>query len=142
MGRSRRVIIVDAGPLYAYVDADDEFHAASAALLTSYPGVLVVPTLVITEVVYLIGTRLGAAAEVRFLGDLATGAFDIDPVHPADWLHIADLVARYRDFPLGTVDASVVACAGRRGSTVIATTDRRHFSVVRPRSGTAFTLLP
>ncbi len=136
------MIVVDAGPLYAYVDSDDESHTASKALLTSYPGVLVVPTLVITEVVYLIGTRLGARAEVRFLGDLASGAFDIDPVHPADWLYMADLVARYRNLPLGTTDASVVACAQRRGTHVIATTDRRHFGVVRSRTGTAFTLLP
>lgn len=136
------MIIVDAGPLYAYVDADDAFHDVSKVLLTSYPGVLVVPTLVITEAVYLIGTRLGAEAEVRFLGDLASGAFDVEPVHPADWLRMADLVARYRDFPLGAVDASVVACAERRKADVIATTDRRHFGVVRSRTGKAFTLLP
>lgn len=89
------------------------------------------PTLVITEVVYLVGSRLGADAELRFLADLASGAFDIEPVHPTDWLRIADLVDRYRDLPLGAVDASVVACAERLGVDEVATVDRRHFNVVK-----------
>jgi predicted nucleic acid-binding protein len=101
-----------------------------------------VPTLVITEVVYLLGTRLGAEPEIRFLGDLAAGAFTVEPVAAADWLRIAELVARYRDLPLGTVDASVVAAAERLGLTEIATVDRRHFTVVRPAHVATFTLLP
>ena len=142
MGQPSKVIVVDAGPLYAYIDRDDAFHASSKGLLTSYPGVLVIPTLVITEVVYLINTRLGSRAEIQFLGDLASGAFVVEPVHQTDWLRIAQLVAQYRDFPLGTADASVVACAERLGVQSIATTDRRHFSAIRPRSGVTFTLLP
>ena len=47
--------------------------------------------LVITEVAYLIGTRLGVDAEVRFLGDLAAGEFAIEGVMAGDWLRIAEL---------------------------------------------------
>ncbi len=135
-------MIVDAGPLYAYVDADDRHHRQCLRLLESHPGPLLVPHLVVAEVVYLLGTRLGAEAEVRFLGDLAGGAFFVEPVHPADWLRIAELVARYRDFPLGAVDASVVALAERLHLTAIATLDRRHFSVVQPSHAAGFELLP
>ena len=91
-----------------------------------------VPTLVIAEVTYLLGTRLGWEPEVRFLGDLAGGSFTLEPLHPADMFRIAELVARYRGLPLGTVDASVVAAAERLGVEEVATTNRRHFSVVRP----------
>jgi hypothetical protein len=97
---------------------------------------------VITEVAHLVASRLGAEAEVRFLGDLAAGSFLVEPVAPADWLRIAELVGRHRDLPLGTVDASVVAAAERLGIVELATVDRRHFSVVRPRHTTALTLLP
>ena len=100
------------------------------------------PTLVITEVSYLLGTRLGATAEVRFLGDLAAGDLDVEPVKAGDWLRIAELVYRYRDQSLGTVDASVVATAERLGVTTIITLDRRHFSIVRPSHTRAFDLLP
>jgi predicted nucleic acid-binding protein len=102
----------------------------------------VVPTRVITEVAYLIGSRPGAEPEVRFLGDVAGGAFAVEPVAPSDWLRIAELVSRYRDLPLGTVDASVVAAGERLGITELATVDRRHFSVVRPNHTGGFTLLP
>ena len=56
---------------------------------------------------------------------------DIEPVHATDWLRIADLVHRYRDLPLGTVDASVIACAERLGVDEVATVDRRHFTIVK-----------
>ena len=104
-------------------------------------GPLVVPVLVITEVAYLIATRFGAEAEVRFLGDLAGGAFAVEPVHAADWLRVAELVWRYRDLRLGTVDASVVAASERLGITDVATLDRRHFGVVRPRHVEALTIV-
>ena len=90
---------------------------------------------------HLIGTRLPWQAEVRFLGDLAAN-FVLEPVHPADPLRMAELVARYHDLPLGSVDASVVAAAERHKLTEIATLDLRHFSVVQPRHVGSFTLLP
>jgi predicted nucleic acid-binding protein len=103
---------------------------------------LLVPELVITEVAYLIGTRLGAEAEVRFLGDLAGGVVVPEPVHEGDWLRIAELVWTYREAGLGTVDASVVAAAERLGLSIIATLDRRHFSLVVPSHVPGFELVP
>lgn len=100
------------------------------------------PILVVTEVAYLLGTRVGPDTEVRFLGDLAAGELVTEPVVPADWLRIAELVAAYRDLPLGTVDASVVAACERVGARRIATLDRRHFSVVRPAHIATFDLVP
>ncbi|SOC51853.1 hypothetical protein SAMN05421879_101331 [Ornithinimicrobium cerasi] len=100
------------------------------------------PTLVVTEVAYLLATRLGPDPEVRFLGDLAAGAFVVEPVAVVDWLRIAELVSRYRDLPLGAVDASVITAAERLDIRDVATLDRRHFSVVRPAHVAAFHLLP
>lgn len=99
--------------MYAYVDADDRHHATSLELLVTHPGPLIVPTLAITEVTCLIGTRLGADAEVRFLGDLASGDLIAEPVAAGDWLRIAELVHTHRHLPLGSVDASTIALAER-----------------------------
>ncbi len=96
----------------------------------------------VTEVAQLVASRLGVEAEVRFLGDLAGGVFVSEPVTASDWLRIAELVWDYQDLPLGTVDAAVVAIAERLGHAVIATLDRRHFGVVRPRHVEAFELRP
>ncbi|MBA3288779.1 MAG: PIN domain-containing protein [Acidimicrobiia bacterium] len=134
-------LIVDAGPLYAYIDRDDQHHHACRELLEVHPGPLIVPVLVITEVTYLISTRLGPEAEVRFLGDLAAGNLIAEHVAAGDWLRIAELVVRYRDLPLGTADASVVAAAERLAVVTVATLDHRHFAVVQSTNG-PFQLLP
>ena len=110
--------------------------------MPSHSGPLIVPQLVVTEVAYLLETRLGPDAEVRFLGDLAAGNLIAEPVQPADWIRIAELVAAYRDLQLGTVDASVVAAAERLRLVQIATLDRRHFTVVRPAHASAFEIVP
>lgn len=135
-------VIVDAGPLYAYVDADDRHHHACRELLETLPGPLVVPALAIAEATYLMQRRLAPSAEVRFLGDVANGAFDVVLPEPGEWLRVATLVARYHDLPLGTTDATVVVAAERFGASTVLTTDRRHLSTVRPRHIPAFELLP
>lgn len=100
------------------------------------------PILVVTEVSYLLASRIGFETEVRFLGDLAAGELVPESVAAADWLRIAELVAAYHNLPLGTIDGSVVAAAERLSVNTIVTLDRRHFSVVRPSHVDAFDLLP
>lgn len=124
------------------MDRSDRHHISCRTLLETHPGPLIVPHLVIGEVSYLVESRLGTAVEFQFLRDLAAGHFLVEPVLPGDWPRIAELVWRYRDLPLGTVDASVMATAERLNIQEIATLDRRHFAVVRPDGLDAFTLLP
>lgn len=132
--------IVDAGPLIAAVDPDDPNHRQVVQVLGT-PGLrLVIPALVVAEVTYFVGQRHGAAVEAAFLSGLQ--ASDVRLPTPDEWLRIAELVTRYRDFPLGGTDASVVALAERLATELIVTLDRRHFAAVRPRHVPAFRLLP
>jgi predicted nucleic acid-binding protein len=135
-------VLVDACPLYAVADENDDEHETCVELLAELAGPLVVPVLVAAEVVQLLEARVGAEAEVRFVGALAAGELAVESVSAADWERIAELVWQYRDLPLGTVDASLVAAAERLGIVTVATLDRRHFSVVRPAHVAAFELLP
>jgi len=136
------VLIVDAGPLYAAAARRDKHHGRSVELLSAAPKPLLVPVLVITEVSYLLGDRLGPYAETAFARSLADGELVAEPVLDSDWERITELTAQYVDLPLGIVDASVVALAERRGLEVIATLDERHFRAVRPKHIDAFTLVP
>jgi predicted nucleic acid-binding protein len=136
------MLVVDAGPLVAAASSRDTNHERCVALLTRAPGPLVVPTLVVTEVAYFLGRRLGHLAETAFARSIRRGELLVEPVESRDWVRILDLVEQYDDLPLGIVDASVVATCERLGADSLATLDRRHFSVVRPRSGEALTLLP
>jgi predicted nucleic acid-binding protein len=134
------IAIVDTGPLVAAADSDESPHAACLAVLERGDLIPVIPSLVIAEAGYLIGQRLGASGESKFLHEIST--WEIEPLTPADLRRSAELIARYADLGLGTTDAAVVATAERLGATTIITLDRRHFSVVRPKHVESFELLP
>lgn len=136
------MIVVDTGVLYAAADVDDNDHAACRDLMNGHPGPLIVPLPVLSEASYMIGHRLGPAAEARFVVACGRGEVTVDHLVTADLLRVAQLVETYADLPLGTVDASVVAVAERLNVTELATLDRRDFTVVRPAHTHAFTLLP
>jgi predicted nucleic acid-binding protein len=99
-----------------------------------------VPQLVVTEVAYFLADRIGATAERAFAKSLGSGELLTEPVEPVDWDRVEELLDEY--LGLGMVDASVIAACERLGQTELATRDRRHFSVVRPRHCPALTLLP
>lgn len=132
--------IVDTGPLYAVADADDSDHSACLEILQRADLELVVPALVVAEATYLIGSRLGSAAESTFLRSLST--FEVEAPIGDDWAAIAAVVERYADFPLGGTDASVAVLADRLGTDLIVTLDQRHFGVVRSSDDRPYRLLP
>ena len=141
MPLSGRVLaVVDSGPLYAVTDTDDDDHARSLAVLQRVDLQLVIPALVVAEVTYIVGHRLGAQAESGFLRGLTE--LEVEAPTTEDWPRIAELVEQYQDFPLGGTDASVVALAERLGSEAVVTLDRGHFAAVQPRHCAAFQLLP
>ena len=126
----------------AAADIGDPHHHDCLRLIERHPGPLLVPVLVVAEVSYLLQQAAGPLVELRFIADLIQGTYEPMPVDPVDWVRVAELGSRYRDLPLGTTDASVIALAERLKVTQIATLDHRHFSVVRPAHIEAFELLP
>jgi predicted nucleic acid-binding protein len=132
--------VVDAGPLYATADADDLDHEPCRETLARSDLRLVVPAMALAEASYFVGQRLGSAAEARFLSGIAQ--LDVEGPTREDLIRMAELVARYADFPLGGTDASVVALAERLDAPIVVTLDRRHFTTVAPRHRDAFELLP
>jgi predicted nucleic acid-binding protein len=91
---------------------------------------------------YFLGDRIGHAAEQAFARSLRDGELLVEPVEPSDWARTFELVGEYADLSLDIVDASIVAACERLAVTTLATLDRRHFTVVRPRHCQALTLLP
>jgi len=120
----------------------DAWHARIATWWTAAPRDVAVPVTVVPEVTYLLGRRLGPAAEEAFVRSLAQAELPVEPLAEDDWSRAADLMIAYADLPLGFVDASIVAMAERLGVTTILTTDRRHFGVVRPRHVERLFLVP
>ena len=113
-----------------------------APLLERVPGPLLIPATVATEVCLMLERRRGTYAELAFLADVRAGRYTLIESLSADLDRVAELVEKYDDLPLGTVDASVVALAERLNITTVVTLDRRDFSIVRPAHVPALTLLP
>jgi uncharacterized protein len=136
------MLVVDAGPLVAAAARRDRNHERCVALLSQATRPLIVPALVVTEVAYFLTDRIGHEAELAFARSIRDGELSVEPVEPADWPRIAELLLEYADLPLGIVDASVVAACERLAVATLATLDGRHFAVVRPRHREALTLVP
>lgn len=137
--------LLDTGPLVAAADRSDKNHVMCSELLRKLAherSRLLVASPVVVEVCWLVEKFRGPGAEADFLELLSSGELELVELTRTDVQRMAEVVRRYADFPLGMVDASVVAIAERLGVCQVATLDRRHFSVVRPRHVEAFTLVP
>jgi predicted nucleic acid-binding protein len=135
-------LILDAGPLYASLDRDDAAHQASRQVLLEAREPLVIPAPVLVEVDYWIHRRLYPGIMVALLDDIANGVFHVEELLPEDYRRIRELCDRYADADIGFVDSAVLAVVERLGEPKLATLDRRHFGMLRPRHVAALRLLP
>jgi hypothetical protein len=126
------VITLDTSAILALLDRREAHHRSAVAILEADPGPYLVPAGILAEVGFMVETRLGARVLDLFLADLESGAFALD-CGEGDLARIRQLVRDYADLPLGTADASVIACAERSGGRVL-TFDVRDFSVVARES--------
>ena len=136
------MLVLDTSALVALLDADDEHHARCVALVDEVGEDLAIPSPVLVEVDYWARKRIGPEAFRVLAEDLAAGAYRLLNLDEDDLLRAADLESTYADLDLGFVDAAVIATCERFGEAKVATLDRRHFSVVRPRHCDALRLLP
>jgi predicted nucleic acid-binding protein len=127
------VIIADTGAIVALVDADDRHHGPLRRLFESEPDSWLLPWAILPEVDYLLAEHVGTRAQERFASDLASGAWVIEWGDPRDVVRGEEIARRHRALRLGLVDTVVMATAERRGASAIATTDLRHFGVVKLR---------
>jgi RecB family exonuclease/predicted nucleic acid-binding protein len=135
-------LILDTGPLYASLDRSDQDHAACRGLIEAAVEPLVIPAPVLVEVDYWIGQRLNPGVLVALLADIEAGAYRVADLVRADYARVRELCDRYADADIGFVDAAVLAVAERLGERKLATLDRRHFGLLRPRHVDALELVP
>jgi hypothetical protein len=133
-------LLVDTGVLFALADRKDSWHARVRSYVESHPGPLLAPVTILPEVACLLRHRLGARAERAFVASVADHEIAVEHVTQRDLKRTGELMSAYE--ALGFVDASVVAVAERLKLHVIATTDRRDLSIVRPAHVERFRLVP
>lgn len=135
-------LILDTGPLYASLDRSDADHAACRALIEAADEPLVIPAPVLVEVDYWIQQRLHPGALVALLVDIEAGAYVVADLEASDYIRVRELCDRYADSDIGFVDAAVLSIVERLNEPKLATLDRRHFGLLRPRHRDSVELLP
>jgi predicted nucleic acid-binding protein len=135
-------LILDTGPVYAAMDRSDADHRRCATLIEGTDEPIIIPAPVLVEIDWLAGHRLRPAAFLSLMSDIEEGRLSVAELQRADYTRIRELIDRYQDLPLGFVDAAVLVAVERLGENKLATLDRRHFTVVRPRHVPALRLLP
>jgi predicted nucleic acid-binding protein len=135
-------LVLDTGPILALLDGNDPAHSRCVALVEEIDEPLVVVALTLVEVDYWIRKRLQPEVWSIFVEDIVGGAYRLEHLASDDLTRVAELEAAYDDLDLGMVDAAVIATCERLDERKVATLDRRHFGIVRPRHCDHLKLLP
>ena len=133
-------MLADTGGLIVLIDKGHELHAAAVTLISQEQ--LLVPSSVLPEFDYLVSKHFGAAYARQFIDDMIAGYYDYLSVELEDVTRASELMKTYSEAQIGFVDASVVALAERHQIRRVLTTDRRHFSMFRPKGLEYLELLP
>lgn len=124
------------------MDRSDGDHDSCRALVEDAKEPIVIPAPVLVEIDWLASRLLQPEAFLSLLMDIQGARVGVEDLRSADYTRAQELVDRYRDLPLGFVDAAVLSIVERLGESKLATLDHRHFAVVRPRHLPTLRLLP
>jgi predicted nucleic acid-binding protein len=134
------MILVDAGPLVALVDSDDQHHAKCVVALKTLREPLATVWPPLTEAMYLLA-GLPKAQEALW-EMLQRGALQLLPLDSADAPRIRELMRKYANRPMDLAGAALVRVAEREGLRKIFTVDRQDFSAYRLHGRLRPTLIP
>ncbi|NRF68896.1 PIN domain-containing protein [Aquincola sp. S2] len=128
-----RRLLVDTGPLVAWIDAADGHHATVRAFMDRFEGELISTWPVLTEVCHLLPEHL-VSKFVRWVG---CGGMTMIDLPGSAAIVLADRMDKYADLPMDLADASLIWVAESTGVLDILTTDRRDFGIYRTERGKA-----
>ena len=136
------MILLDTSGLLAALDSSQRQHGEAVAALRASRGPLALSPFVLAELDYLLATRIGPAAALALLAEVARGAYRLEPFDAADIAAAHDIVEEYGDLDVGLADASIVVLAHRYETRDVLTLDQRHFRTLRGPAGRPFRILP
>lgn len=134
-----RAVLIDTGPLVAFLKRDDAHHSEIVRALKGIRDPLVSVWPVIAEAMYLLSAW---PAQKALWEILETGVVQLLHLGEADIPSMKNLMQKYRDLPMDLADAALVHVADREGLRRVLTLDQRDFSVYRLSRKGRFTLLP
>jgi len=135
-----RLVLLDAGPAIAWLDANDPHHSAVREKMGDLAGRLITTGAVITEAMFFVQeARAGASRLTDWLRRMrvdVVDCFDVGSLQSA-----ALLMERYADAPMDYADATLVVCADELNCGDVLTLDVRGFRTYRYQRNRSFNLL-
>jgi len=136
-------LLIDSGFLYATLDKSDRHHERAKDVISSLSSeIIILPTIVLVEVSYLLGARIGHHAIQTFVAQMKESPLEFVCIQQLDLVRIHELLQIYANVELDFVDASITALAERLDIKRILTVDARDFRIIRPRHCDYFDILP
>ena len=123
------MILVDAGPLVALVDSDDQHHQKCVTALRQIREPLATVWPALTEALYLLNDL--PAGQEAVWDSILRGAIGILPLDVEDIPRIRELMRKYRDRGMELADAALLRTAERENVRKFFTVDRSDFAVYR-----------
>ena len=134
------MILVDAGPLVALVDAGDQHHRRCATALRAVREPLATVWPALTEAMYLLADL--PRGQEALWEMIERGALELLPLGATDVPRIRELMRKYANRPMDLADAALICVAERVGIRKFFTIDRRDFSVYRLHGRIRPTVIP
>jgi uncharacterized protein len=134
------LILVDAGPLVALVDSDDQHHEECVGALRKVREPLATVWPPLMEALYLLNDHPIMQNAVWEM--VSRGIVGLLRLDRTDIPRMRELMQKYADLPMDVADASLICVAERETIRTIFTVDRRDFSVYRLNGRARPSLLP
>ena len=106
-------VLVDAGPLIALFDRDDNYHKAVKDFLSKGQYRFISTAAVLTEVSYMLNFNVGA--QIDFFEWVMKKAVILYDVENGGIPRIIELIRKYSDLPMDFADATLVLAAEKTG---------------------------
>jgi predicted nucleic acid-binding protein len=135
------VILVDAGPLVALVDAGEPDHKGCVAALEDLTAPMVTTWPALTEAMYLLGSAGGWRAQSALWELVERDDLQVVDLDESLSRRTRALMGKYADLPMDLADASLVAVAESLGLQRVFTLDR-DFQVYRFKGRGKFEIIP
>jgi hypothetical protein len=126
---SRQRVLIDTGPIVAFLSQADQHHQRCVAEFAGLRPPLFTCWPVVTETQWLL--REDQAAVSGLFRAFRAGLLALLPVDQTAMPWLDDFLRRYRKLKPDLADATLVHLAEREGITTVFTLDQRDFSVYR-----------
>ena len=117
----RPSIILDAGPLVAFINARDTNHEWTVTQLKTLAGPMITCEAAISEALYLLRMVNGGTAQVA--GMLKSDGLQVGFNLAAEMVPVCDLLTKYADVPMSLTDACLVRMSEMHPKHLVMTFD-------------------